>query len=85
MKKLTLVLLISLGVVSSASAATRPWAVQRDADLGFHFSNPTICLRGQAPGITRRAKRQESSSAGFWQTPAAMMKRPMYRAGDPGS
>ena len=40
MKKLCLIVLISLGVVSSVSAATRPWAVQRDAGLGFHFSYP---------------------------------------------
>jgi hypothetical protein len=40
MKKLTLVALIYLVAIMSASAATPPWTVQRDAGLGFHFSYP---------------------------------------------
>jgi hypothetical protein len=40
MKKPTLVALLYLGAITTASAATPPWAVERDAGLGFQFTYP---------------------------------------------
>lgn len=36
-----MVVLISLGAVTGASAATSPWVVERDPGLGFEFSYPS--------------------------------------------
>ena len=40
MTKIGLIVLIYLAAISSVSAATRPWAYERDPGLGFHFSYP---------------------------------------------
>ena len=40
MKKIGLIVLIYLGAMSSLTAATRPWAYERDPGLGFQFSYP---------------------------------------------
>ena len=40
MKKIGLIVLIYLGVMSSVTAATRPWTYERDPGLGFQFSYP---------------------------------------------
>jgi hypothetical protein len=40
MKKIGLIALIHLAAMSSVSAATRPWAYERDPGLGFQFSYP---------------------------------------------
>jgi hypothetical protein len=40
MRKICLIVLTSLAALSSASAAIRPWAFERDPGLGFLFSYP---------------------------------------------
>ncbi len=40
MKNLTLASLIYLGAITSATAATPPWVVERDDGLGFQFTYP---------------------------------------------
>ena len=40
MTKIRVALLVYFAAVSSVSAATRPWAYERDPGLGFHFSYP---------------------------------------------
>jgi hypothetical protein len=40
MKKIGLIVLIYLGAMSSVTAATRPWAYERDPGLGFQFIYP---------------------------------------------
>jgi hypothetical protein len=40
MTKLAVIVLLYLAAMSSVSAATRPWAYERDPGLGFDFSYP---------------------------------------------
>ena len=40
MTKIRVALLVYFAAISSVSAATRPWAYERDPGLGFHFSYP---------------------------------------------
>ena len=40
MTKLAVIVLVYLAAMSSVSAATRPWAYERDPGLGFNFSYP---------------------------------------------
>jgi hypothetical protein len=40
MRKIVVIILLYLAAISSVSAATRPWAYERDPGLGFDFSYP---------------------------------------------
>jgi hypothetical protein len=40
MTKIGVMVLVYLAAMSSVSAATRPWAYERDSGLGFNFSYP---------------------------------------------
>ena len=40
MKRIALPVLVYLAAICSVWAATPPWAIERDGDLGFHFAYP---------------------------------------------
>jgi hypothetical protein len=40
MKQITLIVLLYLAAICSASAATPPWPIERDVGLGFNFTYP---------------------------------------------